>query len=479
MENKPRSKGVKTVIEFSQDKIKLVQSHFKKKSSISCLIYKDDIESSEYGFTNALSTIIKTNRLKIDNLIISLERSLASMRFVKLPSVNEREIRDMAQWQAAKLLPYKIEEIVVYHQTVKTTEDGFSYVLLVIVPKSIVTRFTYVCEALKLQPKGITISSEGLLHWYSQLQSKACDEAVALIEICKSKFELAVIYQNRFIFSRSFTFMQIEDEIEFTKKVIEETKLSIESYQKQMLEPIKEIVLTGNKTWISDFAPLLSDEFSLAVSVIDQFENINLEKDTVNTVIDKNISFASVCGLALSQRHLQINLVLQEVKDRTLYLEKKKQLIKTASLVIVALLVFLGLLGFNLYNKKQIIDSLDSRLAKINPTASEIQNIKNKMAIIKTQLNYENSCLEIFREIHKITPKEIYLSTFIFEEDKEVILKGRAASMSLVFSFVPILNNSLFFKDAQVRYATQRKTQTGELTDFEIFCPLDLSVRKQ
>ena len=63
--------------------------------------------------------------------------------------------------------------------------------------------------------------------------------------------------------------------------------------------------------------------------------------------------------------------------------------------------------------------------------------------------------------------------------EKEVILKGNAPSMTLVFSFVPILNKSEFFENAQVKYATQRKTRRGELTDFEIICPLSSSAKEK
>ena len=40
------------------------------------------------------------------------------------------------------------------------------------------------------------------------------------------------------------------------------------------------------------------------------------------------------------------------------------------------------------------------------------------------------------------------------------------------YLFNKSFKKSLLFKNVEVRYATQRKTQTGELTDFEIICKL-------
>lgn len=470
-----KKKNSYTVVEFSPRRIKLVQSStINKRRIITKLSIQDNISDSEDGFRSALDKIIKSNRLKVDNLLISLDRSLVTIRFIKLPSVNEEEIKNMAEWQAAKLLPYKIDEIVVSHQTIKVDESGFSQVLLAIVPKNIIKRFIDVCEALKLQPQSIALSSEGLLNWYVDLQSHtSLDGALALTDIEKDKAELTILSQNKFIFSRSFSLTQTQDASQIKKRIIDEVKLSIESYRKQdIFEPIKNIVLTGDKGRISDLSSLFQDEFSLPVEVIDHLENLNIKKDIVKSGVKENISLASISGLALSQRVPQINLLPHEIKDKILFLEKRKELFKTVTLALFAILVFVSIFGLNFYNKKKIIDILDSQIEKINPVAKEIQDIKNKIAIINAQLDNENSCIEILREIHRITPSDIYLNTFLFEETNEVTLKGTSPTMSLVFSFVPILNKSSFFENVQVRYATQRKMRSGELTDFEIICKL-------
>lgn len=471
--DKLKTRSTQTVIEFSSHSIKLVQSCWHNKRFITGLFVEDKIGDSEYEFVTRLEKIIKDNRLKVDNLIVSLDRSLVTIRSIKLPSADEEEIKDMAQWQAAKLLPYQANEMVASYQAIKIDKDGFSHIVLVIVPKHIIRKYINICDALKLKPQVVTLSSEGLLQWHFYLQSRDISDTLLLIDSEKNKTELVIIDFNKFIFSRSFGLAHMQDKNQIEKKIIDEARLSIEAYRKQeTFQQIKRIVLTGEEDKISGLCKLFTDEFGLPVDVIDHLQNLDFKKGMDKSRIKRDCSFASSCGLALSQKSPQVNLCPQETKDKVLYLEKRRELVKTVSLALSAILVFAGILGFNFYQKKKIISILDRQIEQTGPAAKEIKDIKSKIAVINAQLNNSNSCIEILREIHQITPPDINLNTFLFEESKEVVIKGTAKTMSLVFSFVPILNKSSFFGDVQVRYATQRKLAVGELTDFEIICKL-------
>lgn len=472
-EKKLKSQDALTVIEFSAGSIKLAQSRMDKQIFISKLIVKDGIADSEYEFTKELEKIIKDNHLKINDLIISLDRSLVTIRSVKLPFTSEEEIKNMANWQASKLLPYKVEEMVVSHQTLTVDENGFAHVNLVIAPRIIIRKFINVCEALKLKTKSIALSSEGLLRWYSDAQQRQANDTLFLVDVQKNKSELVIVDQNKFIFSRSFALAQTQDEESAKNKIIEEAKLSMEYFGKQENSPqIKKIVLVGDRQWISDLAITFRASFSLPVDTLDHIENLDLRENISELSVKGVYSFASVCGLALSKKPLEIDLCPPELKDKISYLEKKKELLRALILLFSAVLVIGCMFAFSIYHKKKTIDILNAQIEKTSPAAKEIQNIKNKIAIINRQLDTESSSMEILRKLHEVAPAEIYLNSFMYQEDSEVIIKGTAPSMSLVFSFVPILNETSFFENVQVKYVTQRKTVTGEITDFEIVCKL-------
>lgn len=468
-----KPKEVCTVIEFSNCSIKLAQSYFAKRRFISKLIAKDQIADSESEFAKELDRIIKENQIKINDLIVSLDRSLVTIRSLKLPHTSEDEIKKMAEWQASKLLPYKVEEMIVSHQTVGIDVNGFAHLILVIVPIDIIRKFINTCEILKLRPKIITLSSEGLLRWYVDVQSRHTKDTLLLVDVEKNKSEIVIINQDKFIFSRSFSWPQIQDSGQIDNKIIEEIKLSREYFNKQEDSPkIKKIVITGDKERILTLAPSFKESFGLPVETIDHLLDVDFKEGPSYLTIRKSYSFASVCGLALGKRPLQINLCPPEIKDKILFLEKKRAFFTTAVLLISAMLVFASTLAFSIYHKKNIIGILDKQINKINPAALEIQEIKDKISIINYQMDNKNSCIEILREIHRLSPPGIYLNTLKYVESEKVTIKGTSPNMSSVFSFVPILNKSPFFENVQVRYATQRKTGVGELTDFEIICRL-------
>ncbi|MFC1708993.1 pilus assembly protein PilM [Candidatus Omnitrophota bacterium] len=476
-QNSKRSQGTQTVIEFSNHSIKLIQSrlNMSKLRFISQLAIKENIADSQEAFIEALDKIITHNHLKIGDLIVSLERSLVTIRSVKLPSADEEEIRDMVELQTVKFLPYRIDEMVVSHQTIKTEEGDLSHVILVIVPKGIVKKFTNICEALKLRPQLITLSSEGLLQWYMNIRPLTINDTLLLVDIDKGKTEVAVVSGGKLFFSRSFSLTHITDNGQKNKKIMDESRLSLDYYRKQeSFRKIEKIVLTGNKARAYDLSSLFNDTFGLPVEVIDNLQNLVLRHAADEAPESRQYSsFIAASGLVLSPNLPQINLCPQETKDKAFYHKLKKELFKAAALALAMLLVFLGMYGFGLRYKKNTINRLNEQIRKISPAAKQIQDIKNRIALINSQLDRKNSCIEILKEIHQIAPAGIFLSTFLFQESDRVIIKGTAPAMSLAFSFVPILNQSHFFENVEVSYATQRKTKTGELTDFEIICRLD------
>jgi len=467
-------KGCSYIIEFSAHRLKLAKAFLGNRSSISYIDTYNNPSGSEEGFIRFLQHALKEKRLGRNNVILSLDRSLVTIRFIILPSVDEKEIESMAHWQAAKLLPYKIEQIIVSHRTLQVNEEGFSHVLLVIAPRLIVKKYIDICQSLKLQPESVTITSEGLLDWrLLQKNIGQNQEAIAIIDAEEGRLEVAVTHLNEFIFSRSINLLQITQE-QTVNKVIEEITLSLDSYRKQSIyQPLTKIILVGDKKQIINLSDALRNKVDIIVEVFDHLENIKIPKRAMSTLGSSNISFASIVGLVLKMtKENKINLLPQEFKENRIYLEKKKEFVSTLFLLGLAGLIFFSIFGFDIYSKTKIIEALNSKLEKINPKATAVEEIKKRITIINEHLEQEGSCIDILRELHIITPQEVFLNTFIYEEERGVTIKGTAPSMSVVFSFVPILNKSDFFEDVGVRYATQRKMVGSELTDFEIICPL-------
>ncbi|MDD5292549.1 MAG: PilN domain-containing protein, partial [Candidatus Omnitrophica bacterium] len=98
------------------------------------------------------------------------------------------------------------------------------------------------------------------------------------------------------------------------------------------------------------------------------------------------------------------------------------------------------------------------------------------LVIVGREISSRNYCLEMLKEIHRLIPEDVYLSTFIFENKTDVVLKGSAVNMPLVFTFARSLNESDLLSSAEIKYVTQRKIRESELTNFEIICKIKSGV---
>ena len=69
-------------------------------------------------------------------------------------------------------------------------------------------------------------------------------------------------------------------------------------------------------------------------------------------------------------------------------------------------------------------------------------------------------------------PAEANLLSLNYEENKSVILRGTYADLNTVFSFVASIQKSPAFAkfNIKIKYATTKKTQYGEIVEFEIAC---------
>jgi Tfp pilus assembly PilM family ATPase len=462
-----------TIIEFSAYSLKLAQ-YLKKEKIITNLFIPEAPTDSKEGFIKALDKIIKTNHLKVSDLTISLERSFSSLRIAKLPPVTEEEIVQMAQWQAAKIFPLNFEQVTTSYKRIKIDRKDFAYVVLVAVPKNIIMKFLDICSVLRLTPQFISLSCEGLLQWYVQQNSgRDKHSAVALIEIDNNKIELVIIYENNLIFSRSLSLDLSGNENQTIRKSVAELQLSLALYKRQELSPtIDKIVLTGGSGYILKFSSALNSELNLPVEAMDYLRGFNAREDILKQELAPNISLASICGFIKTSGPPEINLIPQEIKDRLFYIKKKKEFLKTIYLSFFAILVIFLSASSNLYYKEKIITRLDKQILETGKAAEKISNIKNKILILDRHLGNQNSCLEVLKEIHKAIAEGVYIDTFIFQEDSQVNLKGSAPGMPLILESVARLNESLVFREAQIKYVTQTKTEAGESTDFEIICKL-------
>ena len=465
---------VTTSIEISDRYIKLIQilSTGRSDKVIACLFKEFSSENPEAAGAE-LKKILKEHNLKPRYTVLSIPRQSVTTKILKLPSQNPREIGDMVSFQATKQIPYPKEEIAYGFNIIGVDPQGFSSVMLVICHKDVIERPLEILRSRGINPAKVTLSSFGLLNWLnlnSELRKKSGSSPLILVDYDAVSSDIAIVYMGKLIYTRGLTSGSAEGEknFEWLRNEIDKTLIS---YEKES-ETIRagEAVFTGNISGLTDFKDELEKSLNMKVEFIDPFARVplNITASKYRSYVTQ-ASYSSLIGTAAGGE--EVDLVPRGLKiSRATGIKRKKLIISI--ILTFAVIASASLMVWNkIYYKELSLKTLESELKGIAPAAEEIEKMRLSSDVIKSQLIKKSEASDILNELYKIIPPNIYLVLCTYEDEK-VELKGTANVLSDVFKLVTVLENSPYFQNVKVRYATKRKIGSEELIDFEVSCPL-------
>jgi Tfp pilus assembly protein PilN len=178
--------------------------------------------------------------------------------------------------------------------------------------------------------------------------------------------------------------------------------------------------------------------------------------------------------LGLKETEESLNLLPPDIREKTKEIARHKEWLQVI-LFICGIILVLGLgVTKSLDNKALYLKQLKTELNKISKDARPLEEIEKRIKFVEGSLQKKPSSLEVLYELHRSIPSQISLTDFSYEEAGQIVLRGQTLELNSVFAFVSQLENSPALKEfnIKVRYATKKKTRTGEIIDFEIACLL-------
>lgn len=485
--NKFSSEKRVTVVEIGNDWLKISENRCSQGRVCITRLKFLKLAQIEEPVESALSRIFTELKLGRRSVIMYIPRHLMTVKTLDLPSTDSKEIADMLSLQAGRQTPYSKEEIVSSHRTVGVEKEGYTRVMLAIARRSIVSERVQTLKKAGIEVERVAMSSEGVYQWFKKAYMpdiKTSDaRPIAVLDIDANYSDFIVIDKGAFIFTRNIFIGSnnlIEEFALWFDKFIEEVKRSIERYQMEAgKEPITKIYLSGAARNLKEFDSVLSARLDIPAETTDPAKNIQLPD---SGAILKNeeyryVSATSLFGASGKAGELEIDLTPGEMRISKFMKKKRSRLmllgVLSASIVMMASILFI----MTVYKKTAYAVFLKSKILRIESKASEIEDMSLKIDMIEKRLDASGSTLGILDEIHRLIPRNIYLTNLNIEEKRNVILKGRANAMSDVFKFVTILENSKIFENVKVSYATTKKEGGVEYADFEIFCLLEKGQR--
>lgn len=405
-----------------------------------------------------------------DMVYLSLPRNLATCRYVKIPAQTPQEIEKIINFQASRYLPYPAEELISGYQVISADSAGYSYVNVVIVHKNIIQRLLLAFNELRPRKIKIVMSSYGLCNLYNYLKPEDSN-TIEIVALDSDNAELAIIADTKLLFSRYIKVSKSQDGWE--DLFIAEINRTRDAYLKEIsgYMPQKAVIFSASNLPDMLFAKLV-EKSSLPVETMNYTVSLNINQQVLNSILESGNSPAALFGLGLKDTQESINLLPQDKKEKIKKAGQTRQYLRVISLFVGIVVIWGLVLAKHLDNKAKYLSLIRAEVDKVVKDARPLEDIEKRTKLIDTQRVANTFFLDALYEIHNSLPSQMSLTSFNCESENQLTLRGESPELNFIFGFVEQLEKSRVFKDFKVKvsYASKKKTQTGEVVDFEIDC---------
>ncbi|MBU4375976.1 MAG: pilus assembly protein PilM [Candidatus Omnitrophica bacterium] len=467
-----KAKRLITGIDITDGILKILAiSKSKKNGGVSILDCVKLPSEEDKSIAKEVRSLLSKNKILHSHFVAGFPRHLVTMKNVRFPTTQNSEIKNMAELQAIKYLPYSREEMVVSYKLISTTPEGYSDILLVLAQRKLVDKYVNIFRMAGVNVDKIGLSSEGILNWYLGRGAEG-GGSVAIIDADKYHTHIQIAKERALLFSRSISFDAGAAEPD-KSALLKEIRMSFETYFKERNEGVSRIIVSGGEDYTKGIFDLLCSNIATPCEIILQEDYVKGERFGEQILKRlKEYSYTSLLGLASNPEFAEINLMPEEITSKKKEEAAKRELAKSVILILCILVAFFAILEKKMLEKRFYLQKLDEKLKAIGPEVERLSRFKEGTEIIGNQLMFKGSSIDVMREIYSILPKDISLTLLEFEDRDRILLRGTAKELSSVFNFLPVLEKSPYFENAKINYATKRIFRKAEFADFEIVCQM-------
>ncbi len=413
----------------SQDKTKLSEIDISS-------LKKEDIPHS-------IKNLLKNKKIQPEHLILVVPRNQAYIRYFYFPATNDGEIHSMLEYDLTDRFAYKTEELVFDHAVIEKSGDGFSRVLLAVVPRDeILPKFSLLKHS-GLVPDEAYLSTVSL---FNQIINRKKPVEKCLVVYFDDGFaEILYVSQGKLEFSRAINFKS--GETDSLIKEIKHTIIVLNAENRIIERAILSGKLPPGEQFISEFGKLVENEVEIDDSL-----------DTLKGFMQEN-------------RLLKLSLLPEEFKIRKVKERRARSLVYLGILLLLNLSLIANIAFFKMKAKDEYLYAVKSEIKKIDKQAAALQKKMIKANAVRNYINSGRMKLGLFSEIYRVAPEGIFFSSLDISGNKKqgvVILIGQAPDSERVLKFAGDLKSLVFIEKTDVNYINKRKLPGQNTVDFEI-----------
>lgn len=390
-------------------------------------------------------------------VVAFLPRSQAAVKQIVLPTSEPEELRRMARYEAAQLLPRSPDELLADVEILEREADGSCRVWLIATTQQHVENLLNILNELGLEPQRIEISTTALARAFP-----ADEERVAICHISENRADVIVRAGGETKFTRGIDLASLNGNGELLS---DEILRSIE-YGARGDE-------RDGKASIHLMAPRerraqLQERLANSIHFIDRsFTTFT----SVNGVTEDLSPFAAAIGAALGSAgdsdESSVNFLPASLVNRREIRSRVRAGFATAALSVCALVLASAVTDRLLDSAESSLESMREEMAELRPEVRELRRLQQRSAAIAAHLDPSSDALEVLAEIYRVAPSAAAISHFRMARG-QVALKGQGRDFQDVWKLVNALSSSPMFADARVQFATRREVHGTPVVDFNL-----------
>ena len=435
----------------------LLKSGFKG-NRIESHLYIPIPDGSDNGLASALETVRTQMNLSGVSCIAAYPAQWLFYRHLSLPFKDRRKIRQIINFELESFLPYSADDVVIDFHIITGTPES-SDIFAVVAEKTRFKAYLDTLKAANIKPQ--TVTAGGYCTALSLLRVKDIPQNWILADIEPSAASLFVCMNGQIGFARSFPINPSEKSAITIQ--IRRSISAIEDMRQEEFQP-QAIFISGQ-----EISPELRSEIENAFEITPKQANILddelLKQQGVQNWESHQNDHALALALSEAEGFNDLNLRQGAFAATTFWAEHKNDLIQSAMLLAVILILGLSSLVADTYSMEKKVSALDSRINGIFSEAfPDIKKITDPLQQMKTAIQEKKKqallsgetvknirVIDILNEVSKNIPKQSDADlTQVVMGQEGIAIGGDAGSFSIVDDIRSRLEKVPLFKKVTI-----------------------------
>jgi Tfp pilus assembly PilM family ATPase/Tfp pilus assembly protein PilN len=477
--------------------IKVVRTHSFTNPIVS--LYSPTKEGEEI-FLREVEKFLHERDTDWDELIIGVPRSSVILKYIAIPSPDERLIKKILEFEIERHLPLKVDDVYYDFQVVGRLEKNIFKVLIGAVKREFIDYYVGLLKRIHIEPTIADISAIALYHLLS-FNTTSDKGVVVLLNVEGREMEIDIVRDGMVSFSRG---IRLDNQIKIYGGhiisnqenigklgdiIASELHTAISSLKRLEGDiPIERILLTGKLGEIKELCIYIEERIKIKSEILvcrADMSPVNGKKGVLNK--DNNVfvekpslltEFSTAIGLGLrGMTKGKLNMNLLPVNRRS----KRKDHSVFITLIMLLLIIILAPASvFSwIIRDRLILSQLERELLEVKSKASIVEKMNIKSIELENHIRSFNklkegrlSRLEIIRELTDILQPDIWLSE-IYITDEGIEISGFANAAS---NLIQVMENSPVFTNVRFDGTI---TKDGGRERFKIKTGIEIEARSQ